>query len=189
MSWTDSRTTQDEILLAFRDRLQTHADLNDSNCVISDQAVPISMPSGGIFVTVSPGGGRFPDRAWSGGHHATATENGSIIVGIYLPNMADKPGNRHMGLLGRKSVASPKPTDKRKSIMAWKQIVLSKLLVEDPAKGPGSPIWIPTKNGKPILRDCPIPTSSTDALDVPEHTGWIGLQLTFAVTWDWYLYG
>jgi hypothetical protein len=39
-----SRATQDEILIAIRDRLRAAFDvLNDSNCFVTDQPIPLHM--------------------------------------------------------------------------------------------------------------------------------------------------
>lgn len=70
-----SRATQDEILIAIRDRLRSAIDvLNDSNCFVTDQPIPWHMPKGAYCVTVAPGEGTFPTEFFEGGGNATLTE-------------------------------------------------------------------------------------------------------------------
>jgi N-formylglutamate amidohydrolase len=43
-------------LIAIRDRLRSAIDvLNDSNCFVTDQPIPMHMPNGAYCVTVAPG--------------------------------------------------------------------------------------------------------------------------------------
>lgn len=179
-----SRADQDEILDAFAARLREHPILNTATVVVSDQPIPALMPSGGYLITVAPGAGEFPHDLWANGHHNTATEDGSVIVGIFTQSLKDRPGRKEAALTSR---APGKP-----SLMAWKRAVLKILCVSDEqvTAGLSKQAWEPwdTATGRPFLRDIPQPVRSTAVLDVPEHKGWIGLEITFSCTWDWDLY-
>lgn len=179
-----SRADQSDILIAFAERLRTHAKLNEQNVVIDDQPVPTQFPGGGFCVCVAPGPGVFPDEMWTGGHHATATEDGSVIVGIYATNRRDRPGRGERRVTGRADHIDTR----RPALLVWKRQILQLLLVETPAHGTMSQAWEPDIDGVPLLRDQPVPKRCTAVLDVPEHDGWIGLQITFAIAWDWDLY-
>lgn len=183
-----SRADQIDILLAFADRLREHEKLNEQNVVVSDQPVPLQFPAGGFCVCVAPGDGRFPDNLWEGGHHATGTESGSVIVGIYTQIRRDRPGRREQAMLGRKSIPGSEPSMERPSLLIWKRDILSLLTVQDPSRKAASQAWEPSKDCAPLCRSIPRPIRATSALDVPGHDGWIGMQITWAVEWDWDLY-
>lgn len=184
-----SRADQSDILLSFAERLREHPSLNEQNVVISDQPVPTQFPGGGFCACVAPGGGDFPPILWEGGHHATAAEFGSVIVGIYSKITRDRPGRREQSLLGRRDLTASAPVMDRPSLIIWKRDILSLLTVVDKSRKAGSQCWEPSKDGIPLCRSIPRPHRTTGALDVPGHDGWIGMQITFAVEWDWNLYG
>lgn len=177
-----SRAEQDEILDAFAARLREHELLSTATVVISDQPVPAFMPPGMYCICVAPGAGEFPHQLWANGHHTTATEDGSIIVGIYLNSQKDRAGRKEAAMTSRKPG--------RPSLLTWKRAVLKMLCVSDePVPAGTSPqIWEPAIGDRPLLRDQPQPVRATAVLDVPDHKGWIGLQITFSCTWDWDLY-
>ena len=182
-----SRTTQDAILLAFADRLKTVDQLNDKNVVVSDQPIPDQFTDGGLNITVSGGSGKF---GLPGGHHATANENGDVVVGIYLQSNRDRPGRREVALAGRQTKDGANQALTRKSLIAWKRDILSKILVDDPTKGPASNSWMPLDaDGYPMLRSEILPGRCIGPLDVHDEPLWIGMHLYFTVSWDWYLYG
>ncbi len=194
-----SRADQSDILLAFVDRLREHPQLSEQNAIIADQAVPEQFPGGGYCIVVAPGPGQFPGELWNGGHHATATEDGSVIVGCYCTNKRDRPGRREATLLGRRHKATQAPAlQDRPDLMRWKRDILSLLTVWNKEHGPKSQAWEPTKiqwdaetseNLRiPLCRDIPVPVRVTGILEVPEHPGWLGFQITFSVAWDWDLY-
>lgn len=191
-----SRATQDDILLAFADRLREHALLSEQNVVVDDQAVPSDMPGGGFCVCVAPGPGVFPNELMAAAHHAQVTEDGSVIIGIYTKIMRDRRGRREFALFGRRSQTAVTPAEARRpSLMAWKRDILKLLMVGDPTLGDGSAAydtmrkaWEPDRDGIPLLRELPQPARVTGVLDVPEFPGWVGLQITFAIAWDWDLY-
>lgn len=162
-------TTQDAILDAFAVRLRAIPTLNIGLVVVTDQPVPFIMPHGKICLSVSGGDGIFPVGPWSGGGAAIGTELSSVVVGIYMVAMLDRPG--------RAEVA-------QNSLLGWKRKVLAYLTKEDPHLT-RSQAWEPIVNAKPLLRSQPVPRSSTGTLEVPGHAGWIGLQITFSVDFDW----
>jgi len=181
-----SRAEQSDILEAFATRLREYSIFSDNTVDVCDQSVPTVMPQGELAIVVSPGGGSFPQELWEGGHHATATENGRVIVGIYKRSLRDRPGRRESGLLDKRG--------KSPGLLELKRVVLQFLTVASLKDGVSSQPWEPilvdprTDTSRPLLRDLPIPISVTPVLDVPEHKGWIGLQITFACSWDWELY-
>lgn len=175
------RATQDEILEAFAARLRSAVNgLNTATVVVSDQPVPSIMPAGGFLVTVAPGAGEFPHQLWANGHHATATEDGSVIVSFYMQSVKDAPGRKDSAIL------SSKPN--RPSLMKWKRSILKALTVSDEPYVVSRHVWEPIKDGRFLLRDQPQPVRVTGILDVPEHKSWISFQMTFSCTWDWELY-
>jgi len=201
-----SRATQDDILLAFADRLREHPLLNEQNVVVSDQSVPEDMPGGAFCVTVAPGPGEFPLELTSAASHAQATEDGSVIIGIYTKIVKDRKGRREFALFGRRSQLASTPDEVRKpALTTWKRDILKLLMVDGPAfqaeeldedDNPvplynfGVQAWEPASAaGVPLCRDIPSPRRVTAALDVPGFPGWIGIQLTFSISWDWELYG
>jgi hypothetical protein len=174
-----SRTTQTEILSAYADRLRIIGGWNDQNVVVTDQPVPDAMPGGGFCITVSAGSGQGSNP---GGHHATATENCDLIVGIYKRTLRDRVGRGEAKLLHPGSMYD------------LKHQALKSLMVEDSTVESASPCWEPVRfnpelNGHiPLLREVPEYKHSTPSLDVPDHKGWIGIQITFAISFDWDLY-
>jgi hypothetical protein len=171
-----SRAVQKDILLSYSARLQEIDGLNSANVVISDQPIPFIMPNGELCIAVAMGPGAFPEQLWGAAHHHTATEDGSVIVGIYKRVNLDRTGRAEVALTGDKQMFD------------WKRTILKYLCVAEPEIGIGSQPWEPSKEGRPLCRDIPRPVRATDVLDVPNHKGWIGLQLTFSCTWDWELY-
>ena len=170
-----SRATQDEILVAIRDRLRTAIDvLNDSNCFVTDQPIPLHMPGGAYCVTVTPGEGTFPFEFFVGGGNATLTEQGSVIITPMVCMKLDRPFRSEQALL--------LPD---RGLLWWKRAILQALLVWDPSNFPG-PSWeVTDPNGRPLLRSELQPIRASAPADVPDHGGWLGMQMIFAMQWDW----
>ena len=172
------RTTPEEVLSGFANRLAEIPDMNSETVIISDQPVPILMPQGGIALVVAPGDSSFRIGA---GHDQQFTEESGVVVGIYILNRRDRPGRSESRII------------KKSSLLYWKRMVLAFLALEDPALGRGSKPWEPTKTvGEdqiPILRSIPVPTKATGPRDVPAHESWIGMQIYYQVEFDWDLYG
>lgn len=185
-----NRTTQADILLAFADRLRTIPQLNTANVLITDQPVPENFPNGGYCLTVSPTDGQFDDRLVTGGHIATLSEKSEIIVGAYVMNLRDRPGRKSVAIAGKETATGPELTLDRISIMEWKQNVLAKILCENPAARPQRP-WMPLDvDGHPILRNEIFPVRSRGPMEVEGGKSiWMGIELSFRVTWDWFLNG
>lgn len=121
------RATQDEILIAIRDRLRSAIDvLNDSNCFVTDQPILLHVPNGAYCVTVAPGERIFPSEFFAGGGNATLTEQGSVIVTPMVCMKLDRPFRSELQPIGASATA-----------------------------------------------------------DVPDHGGWLGMQMVFAMQWDW----
>ncbi len=176
-----NRAEQDEVLEAFAARLREHPLLNTATVVVDDQPVPVAFPHGGYLMVVAPGAGEFPHNIWADSHHASATEDSSVIIGIYAQSFKGKLGNKQELLTSRKP---GKP-----SLLQWKRAALKLLCVSDELNAIGEPhIWEPAIGDRPLLRDLPQPVRCTAPMDVPDHAGWYGIQLTFSCTWDWDLY-
>jgi len=173
-----SRTTQDEVLKAFAERIAQIPDLNSELVVVSDQPIPTTFPSGGMQFVVAPG-----DSSFSvGAAHAEAFRDiCGIIVGFYILNRRDRPGRSESKLL------------RKNSLMYWKRLLLAFLALEDPSLGPVSKPWEPTKTSGPndvipLLRSIPRVTKATSPRDVDGHDSWVGMQLYYQVEFDWDLY-
>lgn len=170
--------TQSEILLSYAERLRTIPTLNTQNVVVSDQVVPAIMPGGGLYITVSPGEGRFGgDLEYT---YEQALENGSLIIGIFRRSNLDRPGRAEAAII---------PSG---SLLDWKRKVLRALSVDEEWLG-GKVTWEPRRlvddRFVPLCRNQPKPTRVTQPSDVMDHPGWLGIQITFAVEWDWDLSG
>ncbi len=193
-----NRADQADILLNFASRLTEHPLLNNQNVVISDQPIPEQMPGGAFCLTISPGAGSFPTELWS---HATATEDGSVIVGIFVNHRRDRPGRKESALLGRwwrgrmgekdtDNVSRPGLISLKRTVLSLLSVQLQKIVDQDYNQNHqfGSQAWEPSKDGIPLCRNQIAPIRATGPMDVPGFPGWIGMQITFSVTWDWDLY-
>ena len=161
---------------AFADRLKEFPEFNSGTVVISDQVIPRAMPLGRLCLSVSFGDGRFPEGPWRAGHHGTAATESRVSVGIFISTARDRPGRSETAIVDEGSVVD------------YFERVLAILTVADESKGQDSQAWEPSKNGIPLLKSIPIPESFTTASDVPGHQGWVGMQLSFAIEFDWDLY-
>ena len=172
-----SRASLRAILQAFVDRLKEFKEFNSGNVVISDQVIPRAMPLGRLGLTVSFGDGTFPEGPWRGGHHATAATETRVAIGIFIQTARDRAGRSETAIVDDGSVVD------------YFERVLKALTVADPVVI-DDPLqcWEPSKNGVPLLKSIPVPASFTSASDVPGHQGWVGMQLQFAVEFDWNLY-
>lgn len=172
-----SRTTQVEVLEGFANRIAQIPDLNRELVIISDQPVPLLMPSGGLQFVVAPGDSSFDVKA---AHAEAFRDLCGVIVGIYILNRRDRPGRSESKLLNKNS------------LLHWKRMILSFLALEDPKLGVASKPWEPTRaqgsNQIPLLRSIPTPTKATSPRDVPMHDSWIGMQIYYQVEFDWDLY-
>ncbi len=166
---------QDEIFIPIRDRLRGAIQgLNDSNCFVTDQPIPLHFPSGSYCVTVAPSEGSFSAEFYAGRGNATLTEQGSVIVTPMVCMKLDRPFRSEQALL-----------QPDLGLLGWKRSILQALFVWDTSNFPG-PAWEPTDaNGRPLLRSQLQPRTATAPADVPEHGGWLGMQLVFGMMWDW----
>jgi hypothetical protein len=171
-----SRASLRTILNAYVDRLREFREFNSGNAVISDQVIPRVMPLGRLCVTVSFGDGVFPQGPWRAAHHATAATESRVSIGIFIQTARDRPGRSETAIV------------EDGSILDYFEQVLRLLTVSDESLGDQSQAWEPSKNGVPLLKSIPVPESFTNASDVPGHAGWVGMQLQFAVEFDWNLY-
>lgn len=171
-----SRASLRAILNAFVERLREFSEFNTGTVVVSDQVIPRAMPLGRLCLTVSFGDGHFPEGPWRGGHHATAAAESRVSIGIFLQTARDRPGRSETAIVDDGSIVD------------YFEQVLQILTVADESLGRNSQSWEPSKNGIPLLKSIPVPESFTSASDVPNHQGWIGMQLAFAIEFDWDLY-
>lgn len=171
-----SRSTQADILVAFRDRLLEFCPgCTDLTCFISDQPMPAIIPGGGHCVTVSIGDGVFDQSLFTGGGASTLCEESQIVVTILTQITLDRIPQAERALL----------EDDRGLLVRWKFSILRALLLDDPNQGNDSKPWEPALGDKPLCRDLIRPTVATSPQDVPGKPGWIGFQITFAVSFDW----
>lgn len=179
-----SRATQEDILNAFAERLrQVYDPLNERNVVVDDQAIPAITPPGRFYITISPGEGQFDKSLWETNGHATANEEGTIVVCCMSVNRRDPAGRSSQALLG---------TD---GLLPWKRKILAAYAVEYPNLRHISPPWEPMKLDVeadeifPLLRNPPRPVHVTSISDVTECEGWRAFQIAYSCSWDWDLYG
>ena len=190
---------QDQILSSIADRLKETSVGNGYTVIVSDQPVPDpeSLASGKAVILVSPGDGRAPEGMQSGGGWHQATENGSVIVGAWVRNVADKAGSRESMLIG-----SPRARRLSPSLLELKRIIIKQLLRSD-ERTTTSPstdknwepyvveqfhdedLETPLVKYRPLLRDPLMFKGATGPLDVHGAEGWSGIQVRFECTWDW----
>jgi hypothetical protein len=171
-----SRASLRTILNSFVSRLREFREFNSGNTVITDQVIPRAMPLGRLGLTVSFGDGQFPEGPWRAAHHRTAATETRVAVGIFIQTARDRAGRSETAIVDDGS------------ILDYFEQVLLLLTVSDDSLKEDSQAWEPSKNGVPLLKSIPIPESFTSASDVPGHQGWIGMQLQFAIEFDWDLY-
>jgi len=171
---------QEDILAAFRDRLRVACEeCDEMTCFISDQPIPVSIPAGGGHcLTVSIGNGSFDQSLFAGGGHAALNEDSEIIVTIMIRISLDRVPQAERALISLD----------RGIISRWKRDVLKALLLSDPNLGAASQPWEPLIGDKPLCREQIRPVTATSPADVPGHQGWVGMQIAFAVSFDWELY-
>jgi hypothetical protein len=123
---------------------------------------------------VAAGERTFPSEFFAGGGNATLTEQGSVIVTPMVSMKLDRPFRSEQSLL-----------QPNRGLLWWKSSILQALLVWDPTNFPG-PAWeVTTPDGRPLLRSELQPIRASAAADVPDHGGWLGMQLVLAMQWDW----
>lgn len=171
-----SRASLRAILNSFVERLKEFKEFNSGNTVISDQVIPRAMPLGRLGLTVSFGDGYFPEGPWRAAHHVTAATEMRVAVGIFIQTVRDRAGRSETAIVDDGS------------ILDYFEQVLAMLTVADETLDEASQAWEPSKNGVPLLKSIPVPDSFTSASDVPGHQGWVGMQLQFAIEFDWDLY-
>jgi hypothetical protein len=172
------KATIRQVLQGFVDRLRQIPDLNSENVILSDQAVPDAFPLGGMCLVVAPADGVFDISV--GAHHASFTENTGAIVACYIRNNRDRYGRSESKLMADSM------------LLDWKLKILKYLALKDVALGAASQGWEPTiivgSDEIPLLRNQPLPTKATSPRDVDNQVGWIGMQIYYALEFDWDLY-
>jgi hypothetical protein len=172
--------TQDEILVAIRDRIREVVPdcAQDKHCFIADQPIPAGaiFPTVSHFVTIAVGAGSFDQALFTGGGHRTCNEDLQIIVTpIVQMNLDRLPAGEQRLLHARRGMS------------IWKRNLLSALLLDN-AEDPTNPkIWEPVVSQRPLLRSPLRPLHSTEVADVPGGLGHYGMHLTFGCSFDWKL--
>lgn len=171
-----SRTKQERILFSVVDRLIDRVQyLNDQNCWVCDQPIPLSLPGGRYAVTVSPGGGQFPHEFFGGAGKDTLTEDGSLVITPIVVNTIDRPRRAWQKIAGGDDADIVELTP---NLLSMKHDVLDSMI--------GDEAWEPNHGGVPILRDMLSPISCTDPSDVPVgETQAIAMQIRFGTLFDW----
>jgi hypothetical protein len=171
-----SRSTQPDILVAFRDRLISAVPgCTDLTCFISDQPIPAMIPGGGSCVTVSIGEGVFDQQLFTGGGAATLCEEFQVVITAMTQVVLDRIPQAERALL----------EDDRGLLVKWKVALLRALLLEDYTLGLDSKPWEPAIDDQPLCRELIRPVHSSAPGDIPNKPGWIGFQLTFSTSFDW----
>lgn len=170
--------TQDEILLAIVERLiNAIGELNDQNCWLADQPIPLSIPGGRFACTVSLGSGRFPNEFFAGGGHDTLVEDGSIVITPLVVNAADRPRRKWRKIVGGDSACGAP------SCLYFKHAILKALLGRDASTGE---VWQPNADERPLLRDMLSPLSCDSPHDVAVgDTVATAMQMKFSTVFDW----
>lgn len=171
-----SRATLRAILQAYVSRLKEFPEFNNGTVVICDQVIPRVMPLGRLCLTVSFGDGHFPEGPWRAAHHRTAATETRVAVGIFIQTARDRPGRSETAIV------------EDGAILDYFEKVLRILTVADDSQDANSHAWEPSTVGVPLLKSIPVPDSFSSASDVPSHQAWIGMQLSFAIEFDWNLY-
>lgn len=173
---TSDRATQKQILDAIVERLRDKVDdLGDTNCFASDQRQPVSWPPDHHAVTVSVGGGRFPEPFYASAGALTLCEQTTVAVTVWLHMDLDRSGRVEEALLSECGLISD-----------WKPDILRALLITEDDDGNPIP-WHPVgEDGLGLLRNMLAPLSCSDVFT--DAAGeWIGMTLTFGVDFDWRL--
>jgi hypothetical protein len=171
--------TQDEILEAFRDRLREACPgCTDLTCFISDQPIPIIIPGGSHCVTIAAGKGSFDQQMFANAGHACLNEDTQIIISPLIQINLDRVPQSERALIA----------SDRGLVKVWKRNILRTLILADPDLGRQSQHWEPAKGDRPLCRDQIRPLYVSEPADVPGHSGWTGLHITFSVSFDWDLY-
>lgn len=171
------RTTQDRILTSIVDRLISEIDeLDKSNCWLSDQPIPISIPGGRYAVTVSLGPGRFPSEFFAGGGSDTLVEDGALVITPLVVATSDRPRRKWRKIAGEHRIGDAP------SLLYFKHGILKALLADSE--------WEPHDGDKPLLRDMLSPLSCDQPHDVPVgETLASAMQMRFSTVFDWDLAG
>lgn len=167
----------EDILVSIVERLIDQIDqATDDSCYVTDQPMPIAMPSGRYILTVSLGDGNFPVEYFAGGGHDTITEQVSIVVSAIVAHQQDRPHRRH-----RRTGLDPNRNtdDTTPNLMYWRRSIL-KALLPDPSE------WEINKNGEPLLRDQLSPSSTIGPRDVRIGDAMCSaIQISFTTLFDW----
>ncbi len=130
---------QEHILQSIVERLIDKVErLNDQNCFLADQAIPITHPGGRYVVTVSMGAGSYVGQMFAGAGADTITEDGSVIITVILFNNLDRPRQSIRKIIGR--------DDQAAGLIQWKKQILRALFGFDDR-------WEPTLGDQPLLRE------------------------------------
>lgn len=176
--------TQDEILVAIRDRLRAVCPGcgADKHCFISDQPLPDQslFPTVSHFVTVAASSGVFDQSLFTGGGNRTLSEDLTIVITPCIQMNLDRLPSGEQRLIHQS-----------RGLSIWKQNILTSLLLGD-AANPSSRAWEPTVyedsgQQRPLLRSQLRPITCSEVADLPEGMGWCGLHLSFSCSFDWKL--
>lgn len=170
------KTRQERILFSIVDRLIDQInELNDQNCWLSDQPVPLTIPGGRFAVTVSPGGGNFPHEFFSGGGSATLVEESHVVITPIVVNSVDRPRRSWRRVAGSDDADYIELTP---NLLSLKRQIIKSLVASD--------TWEPSYSNRPILRDQIAPVSCTEPSDVSlGETAAIAMQIRFSTVFDW----
>lgn len=165
------RTTQEKILTAIVDRLIDKIDrLNDQNCILADQAIPVNVPGGRFIVTVSPGSGSFVGQMFAGAGADTLSEDGSAIITPIVIQNLDRPRQSRRRLVGT--------DDQTLGLYEWKAEILSALFGYDD--------WEPADDDQPLLREqlAPLRCDAPADVQIASATA-TAMKIIVSTVFDW----
>jgi hypothetical protein len=167
-----------DLLKAVESRLRERLEyLNAGNCFITDEPIPPNsyFPTGKLVCTICLLDGTFDGGFWVGGGPAQLTEHSNLVVTLCTRSKLDQPPRAEQALLNADFGILTK----------HKPRILQALLVDDPQATTLRP-WVPLNaDGNQFLLDAALrPTRSRGPTQL---TGgdWLGLELHFAVAYDW----
>lgn len=151
-------------------------ELHRYNCLISDQPEPTAWPGDRHCVVVSLGSGRFPEPFTAGGGALTLCEMSEVEITAWVwcnldrtPDLSHTLLNATTGLWGY-----------------WQPAILRAMMVTENAAGELM-AWDPVgPDGQKMLRNQIAPTQC-GAPQADTSGQWMGVTVTIAADFDWWL--
>lgn len=165
------QSDEEFILQSIVDRLRDKVErLNDQNCFICDQAIPLTHPGGRYLVTVSMGAASYVGQMFAGAGNATIAQDGSVIITVILINHLDRPRQSARRVIGN--------DDQTAGLIQWKKQILRALFGFDDG-------WEPFHGDQPLLREqmAPLRVDAPADATIGEARG-TAMKLIVSVVFD-----